>query len=146
MIRDPRIYAATRTATPRQAAGRPLTLRDELQLICPNTPHSHEHTSLFQYETTLSMLLDAGQAHYSPVLKQLYFWNDLDGAILKTLRSAYLGAGVAFSIQQLGMDRHGFFRCTYKIALPDDAFASIYAALQIAGIRLILRPLKPTSD
>lgn len=138
MLRDPSLYSNQRTEQPIRLDRRPATLNEEYDLLRPSGTPSRKAVGVFEYEATVAMLLRAGQAHYSPVLKQLYYWNDMGGHTLRVLRSAYTGAGHQFSPDQVVMDQHGYFRCTYRVALPDQGYAPVAAALRLAGIQLLL--------
>jgi hypothetical protein len=139
MIRDPRIYAAVPARSPVPAARAPLTLVEELNLIRGEGGGDGGEISLHDYEAALALLLGAGQAHYSPVLKRLYFWGDLAGRTLGVLRAAYGGAGLPFLPGRLHMDVHGYFQCLYRVDLPDSGYAAVMVALLLSGIGLRLR-------
>jgi len=139
VLRDHRLFSGRTRRTLTDIHAPPLTLLAEYRLLNPAMAVTGDAVSLHAYELAVSMLLRAGQAHYSPVLEQLYFWNDLQDRTRRTLRAAFTGLDLPWQTRRIDMDRHGYFHCTHRAPLPRPAYPTIAAALRLVGIPLLLR-------
>lgn len=142
VIRNPAFFIAPSSMAGPARIARPGSLGEELAAlgVAVNDPSAITER---EYEIRVSTRLPHGAAHFSPLLKRLYFWNDLERRTMSVLEAVFLGNGLRFSPEQVVMDAHGYFKCAWKVALHDRYYPAVATALRLGGVTLTLRPAKP---
>lgn len=82
--------------------------------------------------------LGMDRVHYVPQTGVLYFPHSSYFPILKTLQAVYRGADTPLEIEQLFMDRHGYYRGAQRTTLPVKLANAVLVALRLKGIKISL--------
>lgn len=80
--------------------------------------------------------LGMDRVHYVPQTKTLYFPHSSYFPILKTLEVVFRAANMRLQIEQLFMDRHGYYKAAQRTTLPDQLSSAVLVALRLKGIKI----------
>ncbi len=80
--------------------------------------------------------LGMDRVHYVPQKQLLYFPHSSFFPILETLVSAHKGLKRSLKIEQLFLDKHGYYKGAQRIVLPASAADAVLVALRLRGIKI----------
>lgn len=80
--------------------------------------------------------LGLDRVHYVPQTQSLYFPHSRFFPIRETLESVYKGLGSPLVIEQLFVDRHGYYKGAQRIRVPDKIARAVLVALRLKGIKI----------
>ena len=82
--------------------------------------------------------LGMDRVHYVPQTRSLYFPHSSYFPVLETLEAVFRGADTELEIEQLFMDRHGYYKGAQRTIVPASLTAAVLVALRLNGIRISL--------
>lgn len=80
--------------------------------------------------------LGMDRVHFVPETRSLYFPHSSYFPILETLEAVYRGAGTELAVEQLFMDRHGYYKGAQRTVLPPSLTSAVLVALRLNGIKI----------
>jgi len=80
--------------------------------------------------------LGMDRVHYVPQMQFLYFPHSSYFPISSTLESVYKGLGTQLEIEQLFLDRHGYYKGAQRIFMSAETASAVLVALRLNGIKI----------
>ncbi len=80
--------------------------------------------------------LGMDRVHYDPQTNSLYFPHSSYFPILATLKAVFHGADTELEIEQLFMDRHGYYKGAQRTVVPQPLTSAVLVALRLNGIKI----------
>ncbi len=80
--------------------------------------------------------LGMDRVHYVPQKQFLYFPQSSYFPILSTLESVYAGLRIQLEIEQLFLDKHGYYKGAQRIFMSDKVASAVLVALRLNGIKI----------
>ncbi len=120
------------------ASGGSMSERLRAELACLDEAFAANSNRISEriYEARVAVRLSPRQAHYSEALGKLYFVDDRDRTIERSVRSVFTGLGSAYECTRISTDVHGFFDNGRRVRVPSNCRIPVFAALRFLGVRL----------